>query len=231
MENRVTVSVATFIGSALFFVMVTGSIPVALTFMVLLACHEMGHYWACQRKEIEASVPIFTPFGAIIAIPGAPDAETEAYIGYGGPLVGTLASLVAIAVGIMFGSIGILQGAYWSLFLNLFNLIPWAPLDGGRICQPVTRHAWMLGAGLLAFTFFTLPMSPINLIVIYLIVTQGIQDIKMRNRLADELPSYYDVDDRTRTLYGAAYIGLAAFLGAMLWFYPQVVGFLASVLP
>jgi Zn-dependent protease len=220
LSNKPALSVVTFVLSSLFFVQMLGSFSTAITFMVLLACHEMGHYWACQRRSVPASVPIFTPFGALITIDSAPDAETEAYIGIGGPVAGTLSSIVALVVGLMFDSPGIVLGAYYSFFLNLFNLTPWAPLDGGRICQAINRKLWVVGAILLGLLIFSQPLNGINLVVFAMIIYGGINDIKYRAYLEDQNPAYYTIDDGDRFRYIVAYLGLAGFLIAMLFVVP-----------
>jgi hypothetical protein len=100
------------------------------------------------------SSPFFIPFvGALIMMKRHPrDAETEAYIAYGGPLIGALGATAAFAVGWLGLESGGGPGWYvWiviakiGFFLNLFNLLPMKPLDGGRIASAVSRALWIVG--------------------------------------------------------------------------------------
>lgn len=82
-------------------------------------------------------LPTFIPFvGAWVELKDMPhDAETEAYVGLAGPLAGTVAALVCYFVARDRQLDWLLAVAYSGFFLNLFNLIPLLPFDGGRVTQ------------------------------------------------------------------------------------------------
>lgn len=64
----------------------------------MLFIHEMGHVIAMRRVGMKTSAPVFIPFlGAVIFVPHIEDRAIEAYVGYGGPLLGSLAALVCMA--------------------------------------------------------------------------------------------------------------------------------------
>jgi len=119
----------------------------ALGFVLLLFVHELGHLWAARRKGVPVSAPFFIPFvGALILMKRHPkDAATEAYIGIGGPLLGTAGAFVCFALGWWTGQEIWYALAYVGFFLNLINLLPIHPLDGGRIVTAVTRWLWLVG--------------------------------------------------------------------------------------
>lgn len=103
------------------------------------------------------SAPVFIPFfGALITMKKNPtDAATEAFIGIGGPILGTLGGVVALALGVYIDSPVMVSVAYAAFYLNLINLLPIHPLDGGRIATAVTRWLWILGLiGGLIFIFY-----------------------------------------------------------------------------
>jgi hypothetical protein len=110
----------------------------------------MGHLIAAKRKGIPMSPAFFIPFiGAMVSMKERPrDAATEAYLAYGGPLAGLISFLPAVVLyettGEPFWALVVFLGA----FLNLFNLIPISPLDGGRIVSVLSTKIWF--AGLLA---------------------------------------------------------------------------------
>jgi Zn-dependent protease len=119
----------------------------ALGLVMMLFIHEMGHVWAAKRKNLPVSVPAFIPFlGALITMKKQPkDAETEAYVALGGPLLGTLGAVVALLLGMVTGYSALYAIAMVGFFLNLINLLPIHPLDGGRIVTAISRWLWLVG--------------------------------------------------------------------------------------
>ena len=185
----------------------------AAGFVLLIFVHEMGHYVAARQRGLEAGLPAFIPFvGAWIALKDQPrDVETEAYIGVMGPLAGTVASLACYFAARDNDSQLLLALAYSGCMINLFNLIPLAPLDGGRITAIVSPKVWLAGVPLLAALFFYRP-SPMLIVVGLLAIPQ----LKAAWRGdAGPTPEYYNVKLDTRVNYGVLYLGLVAFLAVM----------------
>jgi Zn-dependent protease len=122
-------------------------LPFAIGFVLLLFVHEMGHVIAARIKKLPVSTPMFIPFlGALITLKKNPrDAVTEAYVAFGGPLLGTLGAIAVFAAGVWMDSGLLISIAYTGFLLNLFNLFPIHPLDGGRISAAVTRWLWLVG--------------------------------------------------------------------------------------
>src|ERR671915_599623 len=130
----------------------------AVGFVVLLLVHELGHVIQLRREGIEASAPMFIPFlGALVAMKELPkDAAAEARVGLAGPVLGSLAALVPL---------GLYALAFVGFFLNLFNLLPVLPLDGGRAMAALSPWMWMVGFGLLIGATFVFP-NPIMLLIL-----------------------------------------------------------------
>ncbi|NOU99916.1 site-2 protease family protein [Paenibacillus sp. LMG 31457] len=129
----------------------------AIGIVVMILIHELGHVIAARLKGLPVSAPVFIPFlGALIMMKKNPaDAATEAFIGIGGPILGTLGGVAAFALGVYTDSPVIVSIAYAAFYLNLINLLPIHPLDGGRIATAVTRWLWILGLiGGLVFIFY-----------------------------------------------------------------------------
>jgi Zn-dependent protease len=122
----------------------------AVGFVALIFVHEMGHMWAARRKGMPVTAPFFIPFiGAAIFMKRNPkDAETEAFIGIAGPIFGTVGALVCYSLGAETGYEIWYGLAYVGFLLNLINLLPLHPLDGGRIVTAVTRWLWIVGVAL-----------------------------------------------------------------------------------
>ena len=138
----------------------------AAGFIVLLFVHEMGHYIAARHKGLPVGLPTFIPFvGAWVELKKMPhDAETEAFVGMGGPLLGTVAATLCylIARGSP-DAAWLLAVSYSGFFLNLFNLIPLPPFDGGRITAVLSPKIWLLGMPVLIGIFLWNP-SPMLLV-------------------------------------------------------------------
>ena len=121
----------------------------------LIFIHEMGHYIAARQRGLEVGAPTFIPFvGAWIEMKDLPhDAETEAHVGLGGPLLGTVGAFGCYVIGQHFQQPLWLALAYVGFLLNLFNLIPVSPLDGGRITAVLSPRIWFLGVPVLVALF------------------------------------------------------------------------------
>ena len=179
----------------------------AAGFVVLILIHETGHAVAMQREGIPASAPVFIPFvGAFIAMRGLPrDAYVEAKIAIGGPLLGSLAAWATLAAGLWTEQRLLIALGHVGILLNLFNLIPVSPLDGGRIAGVFTRPFWIAGYAIgIAATILT--RSGILLLVMLV----GL--ITLWQRLRHPVPGYHDVPSGRRLAMGLAYLGLAAAL-------------------
>lgn len=185
----------------------------AAGFVGLLFVHELGHYLAARNRRLPVGLPTFIPFvGAWIELKEQPlDAETEAYVGIAGPMLGTAAAFALYLLSREHGGGLLLALAYAGFMLNLFNLVPLRPLDGGRIVAVVSPRIWFLGVPILIGLFMWRP-SPMLLLVALLAGPQLWAAFKARN----EPPSaYYRADPRTRMSYGAQYVFLTCALAVM----------------
>jgi Zn-dependent protease len=182
-------------------------------FVLLIFVHEMGHFLAARQRGLNVGAPTFIPFvGAWIELKELPhNVETEAYIGFAGPLFGTLGALVCYYFARESGSGLMMALTYSGMMLNLINLIPISPLDGGRITAIISPKVWFFGVPLLAALFFYRP-SPMLIMIGILAYPQIKAAIKGNPDLP---PNYYDVPNETRINYGVMYLGLVAFLAVM----------------
>jgi Zn-dependent protease len=185
----------------------------AVGFVALIFVHEMGHYIAARRRGLDVGLPTFIPFvGAWIQLKELPhNAETEAYVGMAGPLAGTLGALACYFLARSTDSDLLLALAYSGFFLNLFNLIPLSPFDGGRISAAISPKLWLVGAPLLIALFFYRP-SPL-LIVIALLAAPHLWSVLRGTEAARR--EYYLTSMGTRVSYSVLYLGLAGFLAIM----------------
>jgi Zn-dependent protease len=187
----------------------------AAGFIALLFAHEMGHYIAARQRGLNVGAPAFIPFvGAWIALEEQPvDVETEAYVALAGPLVGTVAALAVYLWARSEASGLLLAVAYSGLFLNLFNLLPISPLDGGRITAVLSPRIWFLGVPLLLALLLYRP-SPMLVIVTLLAAPQLMKAWRYDPKTPENV-AYYGTTLQTKLEYGGAYLTLAALLAIM----------------
>ncbi len=186
--------------------------PFAVGFVGLIFVHELGHYIAARDRGLDVGLPIFLPFiGAWIALKEQPmNAETEAYIAYAGPFIGTLGAFGCYWMGKESGDAFWLALAKSGFVLNLFNMIPVSPLDGGRITAVLTPRIWLLGVPCLIGLWAYWP-SPILILVSVLAIPQLLKAWRYdphdpANR------AYYGVPLAVRAQWSLLYIGLVIVL-------------------
>jgi len=183
----------------------------AVGFVVLLFVHEMGHVVALRRMGIRASAPTFIPFvGAFVAMRQAPkSAWHEAVSGIAGPMFGA-----AAAAGFWWWSgqngSGLFRAlAFTGFFLNLFNLIPMLPLDGGRAAAAIHPAMWLIGLlGLVGLLLY----HP-NFLIMFILILGGIEAWRrFRGRQTADSQNYYKLTGRQRALMTTAYFSLIGVL-------------------
>ena len=182
-------------------------------FVVLLLVHEMGHVIALRREGIRASAPMFIPFmGALISARSlGENALAEARVGLAGPILGTLGSFACLGVWLVTGHDYWRALAYTGLFLNLFNLLPVVPLDGGRAMAAMTPWMWFAGFAGIVVLAFVFP-NPIILIIAVFAAFETYRRWQQRRSGGLAQQAYYRVSPRGRLLVGAVYLGLVALL-------------------
>lgn len=192
----------------------------ALGFVILLLAHELGHFAAARVVGLHSSIPLFVPFvGAVISLRQPPiNAKMEANIAIGGPATGTLSALVCLALYLWTDSILLLVLAYTACILNLFNLIPCTPLDGGRIATAISPHMWWAGSITTGLLFFYTNNLFILVIFIFSLFRLWQGDSN------DYRGHYYHLSLGQRLKVALWYFGLLSILGV-------ATLYLASLLP
>lgn len=187
----------------------------AVGFVLLIFVHEMGHYLAARQRGLAVGAPTFIPFvGAWIQLQDMPhDVETEAWVALAGPLLGSLGAIACYWLYRASDDRLFLALAYAGFFINLFNLIPLSPFDGGRITAILSPRVWLLGAPLLVAVFFWSP-SPLLVLMAILAAPQLVRAWNFDPQAAENA-AYYAVAPAKRFEYALYYVGLAAFLGVM----------------
>jgi Zn-dependent protease len=183
----------------------------AVGFIALLFVHELGHYLEARRQGLNVGAPVFIPFlGAAILLKENPlNAWREAQIAIAGPIVGSLGAAAVWLIGEQQDSELFLALGFTGFFLNLFNLLPVVPLDGGRIAAAIHPILWFVGfVGIVGLAFFA--PNPL-LIVIALVVGLELWR-RWEERGRPEAATYYRIAPWQRAAATVGYFGLAALL-------------------
>ena len=183
----------------------------AIGFVLLLLVHEMGHVLQLRREGIEASAPMFIPFlGAVVAMKELPDdAAAEARVGLAGPILGSVACLVPLGLYWATGDELFQALAFDGFFLNLFNLLPVLPLDGGRAMAALSPVLWLVGFGLLVAVAILFP----NPIMLLILLFGGMETWRRwKERKEPSAREYHRVSRRDRIAIASVYLGLAGLL-------------------
>jgi Zn-dependent protease len=186
----------------------------AVGFVALLFVHEMGHYIQLRREGVKPSGMLFIPFlGAVVGARSlGGSALAEARVGLAGPVLGTVGCLVAAGIYLATGNEFWKALAFTGFFLNLFNLLPVLPLDGGRAMAAMAPWMWFVGFGAMFALLFIAP----NPILILILIFGGMETYrrwKQRKAGAEGNATYYRVKPIHRLAVGAVYVGLLVLLG------------------
>ncbi len=186
--------------------------PFAAGFVLCIFVHEMGHVAMAAQQGVPVTVPIFIPgFGALILQNRwAKSAWGEALIGIGGPMAGTFAAMVCWGCYFVTGQ-GIFLGlAFFGFMINLFNMIPIMPLDGGWIVSAISPFLWLIGVVIMVV------MASMGLIrnpLIWILVLLSLPHLWSGLKRGTADPMGGEVTTKTQKLaMGIAYLGLCGLL-------------------
>jgi len=183
----------------------------AVGFVLLLLLHECGHLVAARQFGLKVGWPVFIPFmGAFIALKDAPkNAWIEAWVGIGGPLLGSLAALVCHGAGVWLNLPLLVALAWTGYWLNLFNLTPIGQLDGGRIATALSPWLWVPGLGIMGWLAWTQPTN----FILWLILLLSLPRIfSLFRKRTDEEQRFFEVTPSQRATMALMYFGLIAAL-------------------
>src|SRR5271154_484018 len=171
----------------------------AIGFVVLLFIHEMGHVIQLRREGLQASAPMFVPFlgAVVIAKSLGENAIAEARVGLAGPVLGTLGAAACLALGEATNSDMLRALAYVGFLLNLINLVPVVPFDGGRAMAAMAPWLWFLGLGTMV-ALLLITGNPFLLIFVLLGGLETWHRWKLRGTRSIEQAAYYRVAPRHR---------------------------------
>jgi membrane-associated protease RseP (regulator of RpoE activity) len=156
--------------------------PFALTLLLILGVHEMGHYLAARRHGVSVSLPFFIPLpflnplgtlGAVIFIRSPLTSRKQLYdVGISGPLAGFVVALVAFIISLYLRPASQFNQTFYLLFgsdnLGMPLLLTWLGdwfrpdirnLGNFVANQPIAFAAWF---GMLLTALNLLPMGQLD---------------------------------------------------------------------
>ncbi len=156
---------------------ISDGLSYSLPLMLILLCHELGHYFAARRHGVDASLPFFIPLppgfglGTLGAVIGMHDVATDRKklidVGAAGPIAGLIVAIPVIVIGLKLSKVEALAGFGFQegnslLYALLKRLVTgmWLP-DGQRdvIIHPMAFAGW---AGLLITMINLLPIGQLD---------------------------------------------------------------------
>jgi Zn-dependent protease len=195
--------------SVLAFWLWTNSWELGVGIVALLFVHEMGHFIVIRAKGLPVSLPIFIPLlGAYVTMRQMPrSVRDEAEIALAGPIAGGLAGLGCLAMYQVTGDHTLITLAYLTFFINLLNLVPVSPLDGGRVVGAISRWFWPLGLLVLGVAYFYTQYWILLLVAVF-----GFAQTVGRFSTARSRDPYYKISIPARLYVTILYFGLAGAL-------------------
>ena len=187
---------------------------IAAWVIVLLLVHELGHAIAYKSFGLGVARIGFVPFlGAYAMSKEVPKSVwVNALCALAGPLIGGLGCAVLWWYGHTTGSDLMSAAATLGFLLNLFNMVPVVPFDGGVAAGAIHPYTWFVGIFLLAVAALRFP-NVILFLFLGFAVWQAYRQLK-RYRAGDEatLRFYRSVTPRQRIVIAVLYFGIALLL-------------------
>ena len=177
-----------------------------VVFILLIAGHEFGHYVAFRNYGLKVALPHFIPLlGAFTAGETPANAEQSAYISLAGPLTGLGLAAGCYAIGTFNHEPFWIAAAYLGAFLNLFNMVPTPPFDGGAIAAVLSPRVWVIG-----FVVFIGVALYLHLAVIFVIILAlfGLPRV-IAGFKGNYDPAYYATPPLARLNVGLWYLAIA----------------------
>jgi Zn-dependent protease len=159
------------------------------------------------------------------------NAKEEAIVGIGGPILGTVGALVCFAFARHFHSDRLLELSFYGFAINLLNLLPIPPLDGGRITAAVSPWIWPLGflglVGMLVAEYVQAGYSLKGVSWVFVLVLfYGAPRLWRTFRHRERTSSYYRISRGASWCIGIAYCLLTAGLVGMFYLVNQIGEFM-----
>jgi Zn-dependent protease len=144
--------------AVLFYYFISSNILLIGLIVLVLFVHEIGHFLMMKRYKYENMSMIFVPFlGAMVQGKKSTSYSQleRANVILAGPLPGVVLGVVLFLAGIYYQEIYLIYAGSLFALINILNLIPMDPLDGGQLLyllffdrKDILRLYFLLGSSL-----------------------------------------------------------------------------------
>lgn len=191
----------------------------AVIVVAMILIHEIGHYVWMKFYGLNPKPIMFIPgFGAFVEMEKMPaDQATDAWVALAGPLVGGVAAVGCYYYGVMTQNVFFMAAGSVGMFLNLLQLIPAKPLDGGFVISAINKWLLIPGVGMVfayAFFFHSFLFGIIGVIAFLNVISQ-FKNPDQRPMRAGQIQTPATMPQKV--LISIAYFGLAGMLGYLYW--------------
>lgn len=182
----------------------------AVGYLFILAVHELGHYVVAKFLRLNVTFGGFTPLGAYIIHENTKSCKENAAIAIGGPLFGTIFGAICYIVYYGTNDYTFLVLSFNSILLNLANLIPVNPLDGGQIVEAISPVLCYIGFPVLVYLFVAEKPLKTKILLLFIIAIGIYKTYKFTTKYKTDI--YYKIDKNSKLKFTIIYGMLALFL-------------------
>lgn len=179
------------------------SFKYAVGYLLILIIHESGHYVAAKFLKVSVTFGGFTPIGAYIIHENPKNCKENALIALGGPVFGAILGLIYYIAYYGTGDYTFLVLTFTSIILNLANLIPVSPLDGGQIVEAISPILCYIGFPFLIYLFVSANKLKSRLLLIFIMIAGIYQTYNFTIKYKTD--SYYKLDKHSKVKFTIAY--------------------------
>lgn len=182
----------------------------AVGYLCMLAVHELGHYVVAKLLRLNVNFGGFTPLGAYIIHENTKSCRENADIAIGGPIFGTIFGVICYIFYYATSDYTFLVLSFNSILLNLANLIPVNPLDGGQIVEAISPVLCYIGFPFLVYLFVSAKGLKTKILLLFIIVIGIYKTYKFTTKYKTD--TYYKIDKSSKLKFTIIYGMLALFL-------------------
>lgn len=179
-------------------------------FLLIIIIHELGHYIIAKILKVSVAFGGFIPFGAYIIHENPKNCKENAIIAMGGPLFGGILGLIYYIIYYFTLDYTFLVLTLTSIILNLGNLIPVSPLDGGQIVEAISPVICYIGFPFLIYLFISSNGLKTKVLLIFLMLAGAYQTYIFT--IKHKTDSYYKLDKHTKIKFIIVYSILVSLL-------------------
>jgi len=185
----------------------------AIGYLFILIVHELGHYVVAKLLKLKVHFGGFTPFGAYIVHENTESCKENALIAIGGPLFGGILGLIYYVVYCFTGDYTFLALCFNSIILNLANLIPVNPLDGGYIAEAISPIICYMGFPFLLYLFISAHRLKSKILLLFVIIGGIYQAYKFTIKYKTH--AYFRLNKESKIKFICIYSILVLLLGVI----------------